>query len=49
MRRRCRPAARRADSWNTLVVGLEQDWITSRLGTEVDDVVNTIATDPPTP
>jgi len=36
-------AASSADSWNTFIQGLEQDWITSPSGTEVDNAINTMA------
>ena len=36
-------AASSADYSNTFVQGLEQDWITSPFGTEVDNAINTMA------
>src|ERR1700758_394553 len=36
-------AASSADSWSTYLHGLEQDWITSPFGTEVDNAMNTMA------
>ncbi|MGO9548591.1 MAG: hypothetical protein ACLPRW_03680, partial [Mycobacterium sp.] len=31
-----------ADAWSTVSQGLEQDWITSQFGTEVDSSINTL-------